>query len=122
MSKLATLEDAIELCRIVERIAPSFGCHVALTGGCLYKEDARKDIDIMLYRIRQVESIDYQGLHAAMLDHGIEVKSGFGWIFKATWSGFNIDIFYPEEVGGEYYPQKDKDDSQEIFKDGVPFL
>lgn len=49
-----TQEEAIQLCRLLEALAPTFGCHVALTGGCLYKDGERKDCDILLYRIRQV--------------------------------------------------------------------
>ncbi len=41
-----TQEEAIELCRIIEDICPQAGCHVALTGGCLYKDGERKDLDI----------------------------------------------------------------------------
>ena len=28
-----TQEDAIKLCRDIEKICPAYGCHVALTGG-----------------------------------------------------------------------------------------
>ena len=62
----ANIISAVALCREIEKIAPNFGCHVALTGGCLYKDGARKDIDILFYRIRQVEKIDHEGLKQAL--------------------------------------------------------
>lgn len=49
----ANLQTAVELCRIVEAGAANYGCHIALTGGCLYKDGDRKDFDLMFYRIRQ---------------------------------------------------------------------
>lgn len=38
-----TQKEAIELCVKIEAICPKYGCHVALTGGLLYKEGERKD-------------------------------------------------------------------------------
>lgn len=93
--------QAIELCRALEAIAPKYGAHVALTGGCLYKDGSRKDVDIMFYRIRQVSAIDAEGLFAA-LDNllGIQILEGFGFVFKAvTTKGKHIDFFFPEEQG-----------------------
>lgn len=42
-----TQAEAIALCREIEQICPRFGCHVALTGGCLYKDGPRKDADLL---------------------------------------------------------------------------
>ena len=99
-------QDAIAMCVLIEAICPNFGCHVALTGGLLYKSGERKDCDILFYRIRQVEKIDVDGLFEALLSIGFVKKSGFGWCFKGVYGGKNVDIFFPEEVGGEYVPQK----------------
>ena len=38
-----TQEQAIALCRKIEAVCPPFGCHVALTGGALYKDGPRKE-------------------------------------------------------------------------------
>ena len=54
-SRTWDLVSAVDLCKQVESIAPDYGCHVALTGGCLYKEGPRKDLDLLFYRIRQVQ-------------------------------------------------------------------
>ena len=108
---MATLTQAIELCRIVETIAPDYGCHVALTGGTLYKGGDRKDIDILFYRIRQVDSVDTEGLMEALACEGIVKLSGFGWVHKALWKGISIDMFFPEEQeGDQVYPPKEQDD------------
>lgn len=95
--------EAIALCREVERICPDYGCHVALTGGCLYKDGARKDLDLLFYRVRQVDSIDVDGLFAALAMIGIERGAGTGWVIKATWRGrASIDCFFPEVPSGNY--------------------
>lgn len=100
-----TKEEAIALCCEVEAIAPAFGAHVALTGGCLYKEGSRKDADVMLYRIRQIEKIDTDGLFYALEKIGFTGIKGFGWVFKGHYKSKPVDLFFPEEIGGEYVPE-----------------
>ncbi len=97
-----TKQDAVNLCVLIESVCPTYGCHVALTGGSLYKPGERKDCDVLFYRIRQVESIDLEGLFGALAELGIERKSGFGWVHKAAYQGKNIDMFFPEADDGEY--------------------
>lgn len=101
-----TQADAIALCRDVEAICPAFGCHVALTGGCLYKDGERKDADLLFYRIRQVGEIDKPGLFQALEAIGVTELNGFGWVHKAEYRGRSIDFFFPEE-DGEYPPRED---------------
>ena len=97
------LIKAIELCKKVEAICPDYGCHVALTGGLLYKEGERKDCDILFYRIRQVGEIDVPGLFQALVDHvGMSYEGGNGWCHKATYEDMNVDCFFPENDGGSY--------------------
>jgi hypothetical protein len=95
-----THEQAVELARKVEAICPSFGCHVALTGGTLYKDGLRKDCDLLFYRIRQVGVIDGDGLWAALSAIGLVKKRGFGWCFKAHYQGKPVDCFFPEAYDG----------------------
>ena len=106
--------EAIELCVKVEAICPKYGCHVALTGGLLYKQGKRKDCDLLFYRIRQVPEIDLDGLWAALAVIGLNQTSGFGWCYKATYQGKKLDCFMPEEQGGEYNP----DEVREAALDG----
>lgn len=96
-----TQADAIALCREVEAVCPIAGCHVALTGGTLYKDGERKDLDLLFYRIRQTPTIDMGMLWDALSTIGIERATGFGWCIKAEYRGKRIDCFFPEE-DGEY--------------------
>lgn len=110
-----TQEAAISLCRAIEAIAPAHGCHVALTGGLLYKDGERKDADLLFYRIRQVDEIDVDGLFGSLAALGIEKTGGFGWCHKATYEGRPIDCFFPEEQGGEYERTDPDDLPLEVF-------
>jgi hypothetical protein len=96
------LEDAVQLCKKIESVSPEFGCHVALTGGTLYKDGERKDCDILFYRIRQIGKVDIEGLFKKLETIGVKKESGFGWCHKAVFEGKDIDCFFPEEEGGEY--------------------
>ena len=96
-----TQEEAIALCIELERITPKFGAHVALTGGLLYKQGIRKDCDILIYRIRQVDAIDCEAMFAAFKEIGVNKTGGFGWCHKAECQGKPIDFFFPED-DGEY--------------------
>jgi len=111
MSEKWTRQEAINLCILIESVCPQFGCHVALTGGTLYKAGERKDCDVLFYRIRQVENIDQDGLFAALADIGVERLSGFGWVHKAIYQGKNIDMFFPEAPDGEYDREPASDDA-----------
>lgn len=102
MSRTWTQPEALDLCRQIEAFCPSFGCHVALTGGLLYKDGPRKDADILFYRIRQVENIDVSGLLVALEQIGVVKKSGFGFVHKAEFNGKGVDLFFPESAG-DYY-------------------
>lgn len=114
--------EAIELCRKIEAICPAFGCHVALTGGCLYKDGLRKDADILFYRIRQVGEIDIDGLFAALGNLGVEKTGGFGFVHKALYRGKGIDFFFPESEGGPNYQppvERDPDEALQEFRDAI---
>lgn len=96
-----TQAEALALCVKLEAIAPKFGCHVALTGGCLYG-GSMKDCDVILYRIRQAPAIDFTGFFMACFHIGVIQQSGFGFCFKAGYDGKRIDFLCPEEEGDEY--------------------
>lgn len=92
---------AIALCIQIEDICPEYGCHVALTGGVLYKPQPRKDLDLVFYRIRQVERIDVDGLFTALEKIGItRVTEDEAWCIKARYGGRSIDCLFPENTGG----------------------
>jgi hypothetical protein len=102
-----TQQEAIELCIAVEAVCPEYGCHVALTGGLLYKAGPRKDCDLLFYRVRQAKEIDMEGLWAAVGEIGLTEQSGFGWCHKATYHGKPVDCFFPEEQGNEIYGEEE---------------
>lgn len=96
-----TQKDAVALARAVEAICPAFGCHVALTGGTLYKDGKRKDCDLLFYRIRQTPNIDGEGLWKALAEEvGLVKLKGFGWCYKAKYHGKPVDCFFPEAYDG----------------------
>lgn len=113
-----TLEEAVDLCRKIEEVCPTYGCHVALTGGTLYKDGPRKDVDLLFYRIRQVDEIDIEALFSRLRDLYVNKTGGWGWCHKAEYLGKRIDIFFPEEQGGEEYtpgPVATSTDEEVVF-------
>jgi hypothetical protein len=97
-----TQKQAIALCVLIESICPNYACHVALTGGMLYKHGERKDCDLLFYRIRQAAKIDMEGLFDALSEIGFENIRGLGWCYKAEFEGRKLDLFFPEQPSGEY--------------------
>jgi hypothetical protein len=100
-----TQAEAIELCVALEAIAPTYGCHVALTGGLLYKTGPRKDCDVLFYRIRQT-TIAWDNLWKALEMIGLTKIKGKKnhWCIKADWFGKSVDCFFPEAPAGDSYP------------------
>jgi hypothetical protein len=97
-----TQDDAISLCVAIESIAPTYGCHVALTGGSLYKRGLRKDADILFYRIRQVDEINESGLLDALSNElGMIIGQRYGWVVKAEYCEKPVDLFFPESKNNE---------------------
>jgi hypothetical protein len=111
-----TQEQAIELCRKVEPIVAQFGCHVALTGGLLYKSGARKDCDLIVYRSGQefgdeargsfFDTIDRDGLFEALKAIDITINIEHTRVVKAHYGLKDmrlqhVDFIFPE-CDGEY--------------------
>lgn len=109
-SKLWMQHEAIALCVAIEAICPKFGCHVALTGGLLYKSGPRKDCDILFYRIREASEIKDEKLFEALEGIGLMKKSGFGWCVKCEYKDKKVDCFFPEEIGWEYISEEETAD------------
>lgn len=111
-----TQTEAIALCAQLEIFAPEFGCHVALTGGCLYKSGDRKDLDIVLYRIRQEPFIDVDGFFERAEKIGVNMLADHGFVIKATLCEYDeyrrcrersIDFLLPERgEDDDNYPPK----------------
>jgi hypothetical protein len=90
--------EGVELAREVEAVCVPYGCHVALTGGVLYKDGPRKDCDLIFYRVRQVKQINMAGLWEALKTIGLERLGGNGWCHKAVYQGKSVDCLFPEGV------------------------
>jgi hypothetical protein len=95
-----TLNNAALFCTLLEAIAPSYGFHVALTGGCLYKDGPRKDCDVILYRIRtdgQPSTTPVEELLKAFKTKiGISRLTDHGFVVKAEYEGRQVDFLIPE--------------------------
>lgn len=114
---LWNLEQAVELSRKVEPILAAFACHVALTGGTLYREGHRKDCDLIIYREGLdfgeergsfFDTIDRDGLLAALGAAGLTiVKEHMRVVKMITVDNKRVDLIFPE-IEGEYTPPNEK--------------
>ena len=90
-------QKAIELCiELYEHLSPK-GFFPALTGGQLYKDGNRKDIDIVIYRHRQMEhGFEIKDIEPFLIETGLYEFKHFGFVTKAKWKGLSVDLFNPE--------------------------
>lgn len=82
----------------LEEHAVTCGMHIALTGGTLYKDGVRKDIDFVLYHASnstQSEDALKQFFRLCHFD-GFGNIINYGRVTKMTYGGQKIDILYPE--------------------------
>jgi hypothetical protein len=102
------LTTAVALAREIEGIAPRFGFHTALTGGCLYKDGERKDIDILFYsHANDGAETDKKGLLKALhTDVGLAVGADFGRVVKSTRGDTTVDLLFPGLGFGGEYPEE----------------
>ena len=98
-------DKAVELCKMLYKELGPLGLFPALTGGCVYKEGPRKDIDIVLYCHREKPLTTLPISHLAGLD-GLTISGYYGFVTKAYYKGESVDIMFPEYVGlGDAYPK-----------------
>lgn len=97
LEKLPTLNDGIEICKLLYLVLSPHGYYPALTGGMCYKSGERKDIDIVIYRNRQkINKFEMTDIFTHLEKIGIEISGHYGFVTKAKWNGFVIDLFNPE--------------------------
>lgn len=103
--KQVTNSDGLELCKILYTELSSEGFYPALTGGLLYKSGERKDIDIVIFRNRQLHaSFEMKEIEHLLMKVGLSDFTYYGFVTKAKWKGFTVDLFNPEtqlEFDGE---------------------
>ena len=102
-----THEEAIALCKSIEAICPQAGCHVALTGGCLYKDGPRGDLDLIFYSIRHLR-MDVKKLLTMLRAFGFDHITGGGWRYVGYIYDKKVDLLFPEspKSPGDDYPQQ----------------
>lgn len=90
-------QKGIELCQVLHKELKAYGYFPALTGGLLYKEGNRKDIDIVIYRHRQnVSDFEMHDIESVLLKLGFTDIQYFGFATKSKWQGVRVDLFNPE--------------------------
>jgi hypothetical protein len=119
-----TYEMAYALCTDLYKVLEPKGYYPALTGGLLYKEGKRKDIDIIIYRNRQkVSSFETVDIAHLLAEVNLNITASFGFVTKAEWFGMIVDIFNPEtndEVFNKWY-ESQRVESAEIKADFIKF-
>jgi hypothetical protein len=103
-----TLEEALPLIRVIEQVMPQWGYHVALTGGLLYKDGPRKDLDLIFYTLRDWPSSAEDELYNELEKLGFKFISNHGWVDKWEYQGKLVECFFPE---------KDKDEADKEYND-----
>ena len=102
-----THEEAVALCKTVEEHCPEAGYHVALTGGCLYKDGPRADLDLVFYRIRHSKP-NTQKLLFILSSIGFDHITGGGWRYVGYINDKKVDLLFPESPASpdDDYPGK----------------
>lgn len=97
-------EMATLICTILYEVLAPVKVYPALTGGCLYKDGPRKDMDIVLYRDRSVkyDPLMMNKVAIVLQPLGFSHFEFFGWCTKCKYKGYSIDLFDPEAEDGEY--------------------
>ena len=93
-----TRNEAIFLCCEIEAHLPTYGFHVGLTGGLLYKGGERKDCDLIFYRIRQypLEETNFEDVMSFLMRLGFDNFRYFGFCVKCDYKGKPVDLLFPE--------------------------
>lgn len=98
--------DGIEVCKAMYDAISESGYFPALTGGMLYKDGERKDCDIVIYRHRQkVDHFEMQEIEPLLKRVGFSDFKYFGFVTKAKYKGFDVDLFNPETIGDDTYDE-----------------
>jgi hypothetical protein len=88
-------EKAIELCKQLYYVLEKRGVYPALTGGTLYKNGERKDIDIVLYRAESGNPLDVNDVWDDLCSIGMFIAFNYDRVAKCTWQGIDIDLIFP---------------------------
>lgn len=101
MNNRPEMQAAIDLCTDLYKNLSPLGIFPALTGGTLYKDGPRKDIDIVLYRKDCGDKLELKDVYDELVRSGLFIVSNYGRVAKG-WSlryGTDVDIIFPEADG-----------------------
>lgn len=127
---LYTTDDAVAVCKLIEPVVAKVGYHVGLTGGCLYGQGGRKDIDLLFYRIRNKNDFEKtknkrfspcgpeykyspKDLVQALADElGIALSNDYGFVKKLVYSDLTLDAMFPDREPNENEDYPKEEDSK----------
>lgn len=111
------LSNAIRICTVLYKLLEPYHVFPALTGGTLYKQGIRKDLDIILYKGssggelygRTLLNINKplfnkipKELSEILSGHGFTDLTDYGRVIKCKYEGTYIDLIMPEAPEGVY--------------------
>lgn len=100
------IQKATVVCQKLYAVLSPLGFYPALTGGCLYKDGERKDVDIVIFRHRQLHlSFELCDLEPVLSLVGFTDFQHFGFVTKVMYNGMAIDLFNPETEADDGYEQ-----------------
>lgn len=110
------LSNAIRICTVLYKLLEPYHVFPALTGGTLYKQGIRKDLDIILYKGSNGGELDLLtqlqphrplvdktvNLENLLKEVGFQCISDYGRVVKCKYQDTDIDLIMPEAPEGTY--------------------
>lgn len=111
------LSNAIRICTVLYKLLEPYHVFPALTGGTLYKQGLRKDIDIILYKGSNGGELDGKTLlhnhvpqivnhvttlEEVLVNNGFRFIADYGRVIKCVYNDTDIDLIMPEALEGTY--------------------
>lgn len=98
-----TARDGVRIARLLEPLIAANGAHIGLTGGCLYKEGSRKDIDFVIHKHNDADNagqpIQRNAIEGALIFAGIQIISVHPRVTKIKVNDIPVDLIFAEEAG-----------------------
>ena len=97
-----SLDNAVKICRVLHE-ALNGEYFPALTGGCLYKDGERKDVDIVIYRNRECSHFEISDIEDILAIVGFTDFVHHGFVTKCKFGMTDVDLFNPESSSDDNY-------------------
>lgn len=94
-----TLQAAVDIAQKCEPVLAAIGCHIALTGGCLYRGGSEKDIDYIIYPHDPKNAPAHETIADALIALGFVDRfvTDENYVNRIVWicgySGVRVDFF-----------------------------